>query len=385
MQAKKRLPDVSVIQGLMDEPQRFHFIQAVRILVRWLRQAGLSYDDEQALSQVLRFQNSLSLSFPASQIDALEPQPATCETDIELLRAMREAPGTKIFLTPAFLGLLGVNAGLPLHRTERISAAQRWDGDDSARAFIDLFSQRMVAMFFQAWGKYRLEHRLDMGGEDGQLPLLTALAGIRRDALPGGADDAACDMAGFYAALLRTRPVAASSVSRVLTHHFGVQVELEPFVEVWDVIPKNKRSKLGEKVARLGFGAALGGRLRRKDLRVRLNIGPLDKADAERFLPRGSAAVGLAQRLAMFGLPNLQFEVRILFKPSCLQRLILTSKPGAGRRLNWDAFLLRQDGKVSRDTAGYLLRPIDAGSRGDSPETAGILMHQSGQVAFEQE
>ena len=45
MQAKKRLPDVSVIQGLMDEPQRFHFIQAMRILVRWLRQAGLSYDD----------------------------------------------------------------------------------------------------------------------------------------------------------------------------------------------------------------------------------------------------------------------------------------------------------------------------------------------------
>ncbi|OFJ48282.1 hypothetical protein BA896_004140 [Janthinobacterium lividum] len=133
----------------MDEPQRFHFIQAVRILVRWLRQAGLSYDHEQALCQVLRFQNSLSLSFPASQIEALGAQPATCETDIELLRAMREAPGTKIFLTPAFLGLLGVNAGLPLHRTERISAAQRWDRDDSTRAFIDLFSQRMVAMFFK--------------------------------------------------------------------------------------------------------------------------------------------------------------------------------------------------------------------------------------------
>ncbi|MDN2711621.1 type VI secretion system baseplate subunit TssG [Janthinobacterium sp. SUN118] len=356
MQAKKRLPEVSVIQHLMDQPQQFQFVQAMRILVRWLRQTGLCCDDEQALSHVLRFQNSLSLSFPASPIEALRTEPARYETDIELLQAMRKVPGAKILLTPAFLGLFGLNAGMPLHRTERMVAAQRWKGDDSARAFIDLLSQRMMAMFFQAWGKYRLEHQFDMGGKDGQLPLLTALAGIHHGALPDGTDDAAYEMAGFHAVLLRTRPVAASSVSRVLTHHFGVPVELEPFVEAWDLIPKNKRSKLGAGVAKLGYGAVLGGRLRRRDLRVRLNIGPLDKADAERFLPRGSAAVALAQRVKMFALPNLQFEVRILFKPPCLQRLILTSEPGAGRRLNWDAFLLRQDGNVSRNTAGYLLR-----------------------------
>lgn len=355
MQTQKRLPDVSVIQGLLDQPQRYQFFQAVRILVRWLRQAGLSADDAYALSQVLRFRNSLSLSFPASQIEALSAQPA-CQTDTALLHAMRVAPGASICITPAFLGLSGVNAGLPLHRTERMAAAQRWDGDDSARSFLDMLSQRLVAMFFQAWGKYRLEHAIDMGGEDEQLPLLMALAGLRRDTLPGGADDAACDMAGFHAASLRTRPVAAISVSRVLTHHFRVPVVLEPFVEAWDLIPQNQRSKLGGTVARLGGGAALGGRLRRRDLRVRLNIGPLDLLDAERFHPRGSAAVALAHRIAMFGLPHLQFEVRVLLQPSYVRRLVLTSKPGAARRLNWDAFLPRRDGTVASDHAGYLLR-----------------------------
>lgn len=353
MQTKKRLPEVSVIQSLLDEPQRYQFVQAVRILVRWLRQAGLCANSEHALFQVLRFRNSLSLSFPASQIEALS---AMYGTDIELLRAMRQAPDARISITPAFLGLLGVQGALPLHRTERISAAQRWTGDDSARAFVDMFSQRLVAMFFQAWGKYRLEHDIDMGGEDGQLPLLMALAGMHRDTLPGGASEGACNMAGFHAATLRTRPVAASSVARVLTHHFGVPVALEPFVETWDLIPENQRSKLGGKIARLGGGAALGGRLRRRDLRVRLNIGPLDQLDAERFLPRGSAAVALAHRVAMFGLLHLQCEVRIRFQPSCVRRLVLTSKPGAGRRLNWDAFLPRHDGTVSRDSAGYLLR-----------------------------
>lgn len=62
----------------------------------------------------------------------------------------------------------------------------------------------------------------------------------------------------------------------------------------------------------------------------------------------------------MFDPPNLEFEVRILFKPSCINRLTLTSKPGAGRRLNWDVLLRGQERKVSRDSAGYLLRPVDA-------------------------
>lgn len=359
MQAKKRLPDVSVIQGLIDEPERFQFFQAIRILVRWLKESGMAYD--QALSHVLRFQNSLSLSFPPSQIEALWAEPTTCATDVALLRAMRDEQGAKICLTPAFMGLLGMNGAMPLHHTERLGATQGTNRDNGAgaRAFIDLFSQRMLSMFFQAWGKYRLEHQLDMGGEDTQLPLLTALAGVHRDAPAHGQSDAPDEVAGFYAALLRTRPVAASSVSRVLKHHFGVPVELEPFVETWDPIPENKRSKLGGTVARLGYGATLGGRLRRRDLRVRLNIGPLDKAEAERFLPRSAAAIALAKKVAMFDLPNLQFEVRILFKPSCLNRLVLTSKPGAGRRLNWDAFLPGQHGKVTRDNAGYMLWPVD--------------------------
>ncbi|MGK5024732.1 type VI secretion system baseplate subunit TssG [Janthinobacterium sp. RB2R34] len=352
MQTQKRLPDVSVIQGLLDAPQRYQFVQAVRILVRWLRTAGLAPDDKHALFQMLRFRNSLSLGFSASQIEALSACPAD--------NAMRDAPDAALSITPAFLGLSGVYGGLPLHRTERIADAQRRDGDDSARAFIDLLSQRLVAMFFQAWGKYRLEHGIDMGGDDRQLPLLMALAGLSRDTLPGGASDSACNMAGFHAATLRSRPVAGSSVSRVLTHHFGVPVALEPFVEAWDPIPASQRSKLGGAVARLGAGASLGGRLRRRDLRVRLNIGPLDQLDAERFMPRASTATALAHRVAMFGLRHLQFEVRVLFRPSCVRRLVLTSKPGAARRLNWDAFMPRRDGTVARDSAGYLLKLKEA-------------------------
>jgi len=90
-----------------------------------------------------------------------------------------------------------------------------------------------------------------------------------------------------------------------------------------------------------------------------LHIGPLDKADAERFLPRSAAAAELAKRVAMFDLHNLEFEVRVIFKPSCVKRLVLTSTCRAERRLNWDAFLPGKHDNVSRDYAGYLLRTVD--------------------------
>lgn len=360
MQAKKRLPEVSVIQGLMDEPERFQFVQAVRILLRWLAQNGVP--QERAIAQVLRFRSSLSLNFPASEIEALAAGPAVCVTDADLLRALQDEPGTQIALTPTFLGLLGVNGTLPLHQTGRIATVERWEGDISARAFIDLFSHRMVGMFFQAWGKYRLEHKFDIEGKDGQLPLLTALAGVYRDA-SSERDDLDSPrrndhVTAHYAALLRTRPVSAGTVSRVLTDHFGVSIEVESFVEAWDHIPDNKRSKLGNQVAKLGRGATLGGRLRRRDIRTRLNIGPLDKVDFERFLPRSEAAAALATMVSLFGLPNLEFEVRLILNPSCVAPLVLTSKPGAARRLGWDVFLVGQDVQVCRSTVGYLLRPL---------------------------
>ncbi|MBJ7308832.1 type VI secretion system baseplate subunit TssG [Rugamonas sp. CCM 8940] len=357
MQAKKRQRESSVMQRLLDEPQQFQFVQAVRILLRWLGQNGVPY--EQAFARVLRFRNSLALSFPASEIEALSTRPVAAGTDVALLQALQADPAMQIALTPTFIGLLGVNGTLPFHTTERIATAQSQGGDSSARAFLDMLSHRMVCMFYQAGEKYRLEHEFDTRGTDGQLPLLMALAGMQGDTFAradaqGGVTE---DVAAYYAALLRTRPIAASTVSRVLSDYFAVPVGLEQFVGSWDHIPENKRGRLGGPCFRLGCGATLGGRLWRHDIRVRLNIGPLGPADFERFLPRRAAAVALAKMLTLFGLPNLEFEVRLLLSPPCLRRLVLTSKPGAGRRLGWDAFLGGRDGKVSRSAVSYLLHP----------------------------
>jgi type VI secretion system protein ImpH len=116
---------------------------------------------------VLRFRNSLSLAFPASEIESMRVESA-------------QAAGTpRIHITSAFIGLLGASGTLPLHDTERAAARTGPGTDESWKPFIDLFSNRAVGLFYEAWGKYRVEHGLNTRAQDDLLPLLTALGGLR--------------------------------------------------------------------------------------------------------------------------------------------------------------------------------------------------------------
>ncbi|MBH9710471.1 type VI secretion system baseplate subunit TssG, partial [Burkholderia contaminans] len=66
----QRRRDPSVIESLLAEPQRFKFFQAVRVLELWFaRQEGTRAKN--AVPAHLRFVNSSSLGFPASEIAGL--------------------------------------------------------------------------------------------------------------------------------------------------------------------------------------------------------------------------------------------------------------------------------------------------------------------------
>lgn len=357
MQATKRKHESSVIERLIDEPHRFQFVQAVRILVRWLRQHGVPHED--VFRQVLRFENSLSLSFPASEIEALRTDAGTGMSGAELLLALLRHEPARIRITPAFIGVLGASGVLPIHHSEHFASMQPRDTEASARAFLDVFSNRMVALFYQAWGKYRVEHKLDTQGQDALLPMLMALAGAPPSPPgPEEPDSVTDDPAGYYAALLRTRPISSSTVARVLSDYFGVPIELEEFVGCWDPIPPGKRSILGSANPRLGFGAVLGVRLWRHDLRIRLRIGPLDEESLVRFLPNGKAARALEKMLGMFAVPCMQYEARLMLSPACLEPLVLTTNRCAMKRLGWNTFLTSARGTVSRPDVRYMLHPV---------------------------
>ncbi|GAB3437500.1 type VI secretion system baseplate subunit TssG [Massilia solisilvae] len=354
MPAQKRTYESAVIDLLLDEPQRFQFVQLVNLLLGVLRRHGVPY--ERAFKEVLRFQNSLSLAFPASEVHAVEVEPKAPLDKRDGVRAMQSGQVRKIRITPAFVGLLGATGTLPLHDTERLAARQSMDGDASQRELMDVFSNRLVGLFYEAWGKYRVEHGIDVRGQDRLLPMLMALAGVRTHAANGLASGRVrAETKAYYASLLRTRPVSAATVERVLADYFGVPIQLEQFVGSWDPIPENRRSTLGTTNPTLGAGTALGVRLWRHDLRVRLHVGPLEEAQLAEFLPGGAARRAMEEMVTLFATPTLRYEIRLLLAPSCVKRMTLSTRADR-RRLGWDTFLTGTAGVTQCPEIGSMLR-----------------------------
>ena len=344
MHTEKRQHAAVMIEHLRAAPYRYRFAQLLNILVRMLRQQGVPY--EHAFSRVLRFRNSLSLAFPASEIESMQVEPG-------------DAGGApRIQITPAFIGLLGAGGTLPLNDTERAAARTSLDVDESWKPFIDLFSNRVVGLFYEAWGKYRVEHGLDTRAQDDLLPLLSALGGLRPASFGTARPYASipAEVAGYYAGLLRTRPIAASTVERVLRDYFGVPVRVEEFVGAWDPIPAKIRSTLGVTDPTLGFGAVLGTRMWRNDLRVRLHIGPLDEEKAHAFLPHGRSHAALREMVSLFAIPSVQYEIRLLLDKPGLKPLTLATKGPERKRLGVNAFLTVTAGKASRADIRATLR-----------------------------
>ncbi|MDB5916347.1 MAG: tssG [Massilia sp.] len=335
MQATKRKHASSVIGLLLDEPHRFKFNQLLNLLLRDLRRQGVSY--ERAFREIISFRNNLSLSFPASEIQAIDVEPKARGA----LGAMRGGELKRIRITPAFIGLLGAGGTLPLHDSERIAASKADGGDASQHDLLDVLSNRLIGLFYEAWGKYRVEHSLDVRDHDLLLPMLSALAGVRtrppgETGPPPG--QVRRETTAYFSGLLRTRPVSASTVEHVLTAYFGIPIRLEQFVGCWNPISENRRSTLGTATPVLGFGAALGVRLWRHDLTARLHIGPLEDAQVQGFLPGGSSLAALEKMTRLFAVPTLRYEVRLLLAPPCIKPFTLSTRT-TPRRLGWSTFL----------------------------------------------
>ncbi|MFT3721573.1 MAG: type VI secretion system baseplate subunit TssG [Pseudorhodoferax sp.] len=354
----------SAIERLLDNPHRFGFFQAVRLLERWL-QNGLPPGDADVLARRLAFRNPLSLAFPPSEIAALkiEPKapddadgagaPAPASPDAPL--APRSV--ARVELTPAFFNLLGAGGALPTHYTELVAEREaRWRGPEreAPRAFYDIFLHRATALFYQAWRKHRLAVQFETDRRNRALPLMLAVAGLGhaglRDRLRAREGGIADDTVAFYAATLQHRPVSVSALQRLLQHYFSTPVRVDSFIGRWFTLPEANRSHLGLDNMQLGRDAVVGERVWQRDLRLRLTFGPLPRERFNRFLPGGPAAIALKELLALLTGVTLEYEVRLVLRAEDVRGIGLGA---AAPRLGWDSFLLTGASPHDRSDAGY--------------------------------
>ena len=363
MQTTQRRFEPSVIERLFAEPYRFQYFQAVRMLELWLVRNGMAR--EGAVANYLRFQNSVSLNFAPSQLEAVQAEPRELGALAADMRALGEAVRCGelkyVRITPAFMGFLGVAGALPAHYTERIAAHQLYEKDEGPRAFLDTFSSRALALFYEAWRKYRLELKYQLDGKDKFLPLLLSLAGLGhaslRQRLYDDGDGVLDESVGFFAAAMRHRPPSAVAIGQVLSAYFGQPIKVTQFVGCWYDVPREQQSSLGGMNAMLGSTALVGARVWQRDLRMRLVVGPLARVHFDAFLPGGAAARALEKMLTMLTGLCLEYEVQLVLRADDVHGVTL-EQPRSGGRLGWDSFLITAGAAQDRGDVRYELHTL---------------------------
>lgn len=369
MSTPQRIHPVGVIDRLLEEPHRFGFFQAVRLLERWFVQQE-RLNPGQVLSKRVLFRNSLSLAFPPSEIAEFKAVPAPTpldeaaeidESQVQGDVGRRQSRDVQhIELTPAFMGLLGVGGTLPSFYTELFAQRELYQKDPAGRAFMDIFLHRAVVLFYQAWRKHRLPIQFEADRRNEFLPLVLAIAGVGhkslRDRLKAREGGVADDTLAFFSGALQQRSVSAAMLQRVIAKYFDIDVKVEQFVGRWFTLPADNQTRLGGMNATLGGGAVSGERVWQRDLRVRLTLGPLSRAKFSRFLPGAPGAVALRELLTMLTGVTLEYEVRLALRAKEVQGIRLTADHGA--RLGWDGFLITRAANADRVDAGYDLHAV---------------------------
>jgi type VI secretion system protein ImpH len=312
--------DLSEVEDLLrSEPYRFEFFQAIRLLERLAPDRKPLGRFTNPSDEVARLGAYPSLSFPASEIQAIDwPE------------------GKPPSLAVNFMGVTGPQGPLPHFYTTLILARLR-SGDRTLRDFLDLFHHRMLSFFYQAWEKYRFAVSYERGERDRFSHHLLDLIGLgtlglqERLSVP---DDAFL----FFAGILGQRPHSAHALELLLNDYFEVPFEVTQLVGGWFRLDDATECCIGERSTpseQLGLGAVVGDEVWNQQARARIRIGPLDLEDYLDFLPNGSAYQPLRSLLRFWTNEEIDFEVQLILEREEVPRCQLGGDGDSAPQLGW--------------------------------------------------
>ena len=287
-------------EALEEEPFRFQFFQAVRLLERLAPERHSVGRFFHPSSEVVRFTARPSLSFPASEVHSID---------------FPENKPPRMMVN--FMGLTGPQGVLPLCYTELILSRLQ-NRDTALSEFFDIFNHRIISLFYQAWEKYHFTVAYERDGQDQISRHLLDLVGLGTTGLqkrlePEIRDDALL----YYSGLLAQRPASAVGLEQLLSDYFEVPVEIEQFCGIWRKLDRASQTCLEEGnrlYETLGLGAVVGDEVWDQQSIVRLRIGPLSLELYLEFLPTGAAHKPLQSLVRLYSVDEKDFEVLLMLK-----------------------------------------------------------------------
>jgi type VI secretion system protein ImpH len=258
-----------------------------------------------------------------------------------------------------FFGLLGSQGPMPLHLTEYVRERLRYRNDPTLARFLDIFHHRLLSLFYRAWAQSQPAVQHDRPADDRFAAWLGAALGLGTEVRTQGDLPEAARL--FQAGLLGSRSRHPEGLTKMLSQFFSVPVRIEPYVAHWMAIAaadctrlgyaRNRPERAASALAALGSAATAGHKLRDRQYKFRVALGPLTLAQYCNFLPGSPAWLQLRDWVRQYTGLDLLWDVQL-----CLARSEIP-EPRLGRQvpLGVAAWLGRNDRQ--RDRHDLRLRP----------------------------
>ena len=308
---------------LAAEPAAFEFFQAVRLLERLYPERARVGVFADPAAEVAHFSAHPSVAFPTSEIETLE-LPA-------------DGPARVVV---NFMGLIGPLGVLPHHYT--LLVAERLRARDRAlQSFLDIFQHRIIALFYRAWEKYHFTAAYERDQRDRVTEHLLDLVGL---GLEGGRRHlkVQSETLLLYAGALLPQPRSAVALQRMLEDFFAVPVDIQQFVGGWYRLDEPTQCWIGSETGasdRVGLGAVVGDEIWDQQARVRIRLGPLTRAQYERFLPTGADHAVLRALAQLFSHDQFEFDVQLVLAKDEVPHCRLGGDGERPAALGWGTWL----------------------------------------------
>lgn len=361
MQPTKRQRRTSLIERVIQTPQKFCFIQCVWIISRWLDARRPLIHGR--IGTEFRFKNSTSLSFPTSEVAEVAVRFAEEELDKAHPTAIKdriEKSGEVrvVEVTPTFFGMLGTAGALPYVYSELIDQHVVSFRSHGPKVFFDALTNRAIALHYLAAVKYR-PHLQARPVQDFLSPVLHAIAGrleggrfqeTTKSKTPRG------EWIAYFAAALQHRPVSTAYMNKLLRAAFGVSIRIDSLIGAWYTLSNDQRSALGIANADLGSSCLVGTRVWQRSLRQRVNIGPMDMFEFRSFLPGQTNAQKLETMLMELAGSGIEYEICLTLQASDASKL--SASLGVIGTIGEDAVLYTSAYSGARTDVVYLINAV---------------------------
>jgi type VI secretion system protein ImpH len=337
------LAEAALRARLLVVPPRTDFYTAVTLLERLTPEHGRVGGQTPLRDEAITFRHSVSFGFQPNDICSIRW--------VTFPNAEGELGGRGRYeVTTCVLGLSGADSPLPLYHVEDLV----FDDEEAElqAAFLDVFHNRLTALFYRARSKYSPSREYLRGGMDPLSGRILAAAGFDPGPEASPQEIRRSELLGL-AALMATGGGTARSMENSLRALLAAELDgaplaLQQMSGGWIEFDEEQRTKLGKNNCSLAVSWILGTRVRHPAHQARVAVGPMPPDRARAFTPGGSSFDRTQKLVQALCRDPISVEIEVIIDQNAYPPFFLRAK--GGRVLGENVFLSsrRRKGGVQR-------------------------------------